>query len=154
MLELDPTKAEYRVRPRQFQRDHGFSRKCADRHQRGYQGPSRRIPEFYWIKGIISMMAAGTDYRLPYLEEAIKAFGVAIARNGERAQISGVPWNADAQLKDVVMALNSTLDSAIALPPGQRRFRGSEDQDRKPVPRAAHLYSETAAQPRCPACEP
>ena len=82
-------------------------------------------PEFYWIKGIISMMAAGTDDKGGYLEEAIKAFGVAIARNENEPKYLASRANAYAQSKNVAMALND-MDSAIALAPDNADFAGQK----------------------------
>ncbi|MEH2491623.1 CHAT domain-containing tetratricopeptide repeat protein [Bradyrhizobium sp. AZCC 2230] len=124
MLELDPTKAEYRVRRANFNATMGFHENAlTDINEAIKLHPEN--PEFYWIKGIISMMAAGTDDKGGYLEEAIKAFGVAIARNENEPKYLASRANAYAQSKNVAMALND-MDSAIALAPDNADFAGQK----------------------------
>ena len=62
------------------------------------------------------MTAAGTDDKRGYLEEAIKAFGTAIATNENEPKYLVSRANAYAQIKDAAKAQND-MDSAIALAP-------------------------------------
>jgi tetratricopeptide (TPR) repeat protein len=73
-------------------------------------------PDFHWIKGIVSMTAAGTDDKRGYLEEAIKAFGRAVELNPNEPKYFVSRANAYAQIKDLPKAQND-MDSAIALAP-------------------------------------
>jgi len=115
VLTLDPTRAEYRVRRANFNATVGlYENALVDIAEAIKLQPDN--PEFYWIKGIISMMAAGTDDKRGFLEEAIKAFSVAISKDERRPKYLASRANAYAQIKDVAKALND-MDSAIALDP-------------------------------------
>lgn len=120
MLELDPAKAEYRVRRANFNATIGlYENALTDINEAIRLQPEN--PEFHWIKGIVSMMAAGTADKGGYIEEAIKAFGVAIAGNENEPKYLASRANAYAQTKDMAKALND-MDSAIALAPDNADF--------------------------------
>jgi tetratricopeptide (TPR) repeat protein len=126
MLELDPAKAEYRVRRANFNATIGlYENALTDINEAIRLHPEN--PEFYWIKGIVSMMAAGTDQKGGYLEEAIKAFGVAIGGNANEPKYLASRANAYAQMKDVEKALND-IDSAVALAPDNADFMAQRDR--------------------------
>jgi tetratricopeptide (TPR) repeat protein len=115
MLKLDPTKPEYFVRRANFNVTVGlYENALSDITEAIKLKPKN--PEFYWIKGIVSMTAAGTDDKRGYVEEAIKAFGTAIATNENEPKYLVSRANAYAQIKDVTKAQND-MDSAIALAP-------------------------------------
>ena len=115
MLKLDPAKPEYFVRRANFNVTVGlYENALSDITEAIKLKPKN--PEFYWIKGIVSMTAAGIDDKRGYLEEAIKAFGTAIATNETEPKYLVSRANAYAQIKDAVKAQND-MDSAIALAP-------------------------------------
>lgn len=115
MLKLDPAKPEYFVRRANFNVTVGlYENALSDITEAIKLKPKN--PEFYWIKGIVSMTAAGIDDKRGYLEEAIKAFGTAIATNENEPKYLVSRANAYAQIKDVAKAQND-MDSAIALAP-------------------------------------
>ncbi|MDA9407114.1 CHAT domain-containing tetratricopeptide repeat protein [Bradyrhizobium sp. CCBAU 45384] len=115
MLKLDPTKPEYFVRRANFNVTVGlYENALSDITEAIKLKPKN--PEFYWIKGVVSMTAAGTDDKRGYVEEAIKAFGTAIAANENEPKYLVSRANAYALIKDVVKAQND-MDSAIALAP-------------------------------------
>ena len=120
MVELDPVKAEYRVRRANFNATMGlFENALTDINEAIRLHPEN--PEFYWNKGIVSMMAAGSDDKGGYLVEAIKAFGVAIATNENEPKYLASRANAYAQSKNLEQALND-IDCAIALAPDNSDF--------------------------------
>ena len=115
MLKLDPAKPEYFVRRANFNVTVGlYENALSDITEAIKLKPKN--PEFYWIKGIVSMTAAGIDDKRGYLEEAIKAFGTAIATNENEPKYLVSRANAYAQIKDAAKAQND-MDSAIALAP-------------------------------------
>ena len=115
MLKLDPAKPEYFVRRANFNVTVGlYENALSDITEAIKLKPKN--PEFYWIKGIVSMTAAGIDDKRGYLEEAIKAFGTAIATNENEPKYLVSRANAYAQIKDTAKAQND-MDSAIALAP-------------------------------------
>ncbi|MCG2632832.1 CHAT domain-containing protein [Bradyrhizobium sp. WYCCWR 13023] len=115
MLKLDPAKPEYFVRRANFNVTVGlYENALGDITEAIKLKPNNA--EFYWIKGIVSMTAAGTDDKRGYVEEAIKAFGTAIATNENEPKYLVSRANAYAQIKDAVKAQND-MDSAIALAP-------------------------------------
>ncbi len=115
MLKLDPTKPEYFVRRANFNVTVGlYENALSDITEAIKLKPANA--EFYWIKGIVSMTAAGADDKRGYVEEAIKAFGTAIATNENEPKYLVSRANAYAQIKDVAKAQND-MDSAIALAP-------------------------------------
>jgi len=115
MLKLDPAKPEYFVRRANFNVTVGlYENALSDITEAIKLKPAN--PEFYWIKGIVSMTAAGSDDKRGYVEDAIKAFGTAIATNENEPKYLVSRANAYAQIKDVVKAQND-MDSAIALAP-------------------------------------
>lgn len=115
MLKLDPTKPEYFVRRANFNVTVGlYENALSDITEAIKLNPGNA--EFYWIKGIVSMTAAGTDDKRGYVEEAIKAFGTAIATNENEPKYLVSRANAYAQINDVAKAQND-MDSAIALAP-------------------------------------
>jgi tetratricopeptide (TPR) repeat protein len=115
MLKLDPAKPEYFVRRANFNVTVGlYENALSDITEAIKLKPKN--PEFYWIKGIVSMTAAGIDDKRGYLEEAIKAFGAAIATNENEPKYLVSRANAYAQIKDDAKAQND-MDSAIALAP-------------------------------------
>ncbi|WP_409190176.1 CHAT domain-containing tetratricopeptide repeat protein [Bradyrhizobium sp. RDM4] len=115
MLKLDPAKPEYFVRRANFNVTVGLYENALNDIAEAIKLKPKNA-EFYWIKGIVSMTAAGTDDKGGYLEEAIKAFGMAIATNENEPKYLVSRANAYAQIKDVVKAQND-MDSAIALAP-------------------------------------
>ncbi|QOZ47494.1 hypothetical protein XH89_31405 [Bradyrhizobium sp. CCBAU 53340] len=115
MLKLDPAKPEYFVRRANFNVTVGlYENALSDITEAIKLKPTSA--EFYWIKGIVSMTAAGTDDKRGYVEEAIKAFGTAIATDVNEPKYLVSRANAYAQIKDVAKAQND-MDSAIALAP-------------------------------------
>ncbi|MDH6262175.1 CHAT domain-containing protein [Bradyrhizobium sp. BR13661] len=115
MLKLDPTKPEYFVRRANFNVTVGlYENALGDITEAIKLKPGNA--EFYWIKGIVSMTAAGSDDKRGYVEEAIKAFSTAIAINGNEPKYLVSRANAFALLKDVAKA-QTDMDSAIALAP-------------------------------------
>lgn len=121
MLKLDPAKPEYFVRRANFNVTVGLYENALGDIAEAIKLKPRNA-EFYWIKGIVSMTAAGTDDKRGYVEEAIKAFGAAIATNENEPKYLVSRANAYAQIKDVVKAQND-MDSAIALAPDNIDFR-------------------------------
>jgi tetratricopeptide (TPR) repeat protein len=115
MLKLDPAKPEYFVRRANFNVTVGLYENALNDITEAIKLKPKN-PEFYWIKGIVSMTAAGIDDKRGYLEEAIKAFGMAIATNENEPKYLVSRANAYAQIKDVAKAQND-MDSAIALAP-------------------------------------
>ncbi|WP_426611050.1 CHAT domain-containing tetratricopeptide repeat protein [Bradyrhizobium sp. McL0616] len=115
MLKLDPAKPEYFVRRANFNVTVGLYENALNDITEAIKLKPKN-PEFYWIKGIVSMTAAGTDDKRGYLEEAIKAFGTAIATNENEPKYLVSRANAFVQIKDVAKA-QSDMDSAIALAP-------------------------------------
>jgi tetratricopeptide (TPR) repeat protein len=115
MLKLDPAKPEYFVRRANFNVTVGLYENALNDITEAIKLKPKN-PEFYWIKGIVSMTAAGIDDKRGYLEEAIKAFGTAIATNENEPKYLVSRANAYAQIKDVAKAQND-MDSAIALAP-------------------------------------
>ena len=115
MIELDPNKAEYRVRRANFNVTVGlYENALKDISEAIRLKPENA--EFFWIKGIISMTASGVDDKLGYLEEAIKAFGAAVSMKPNEPKYLVSRANAYAQIKDLTSAQND-MDSAIALAP-------------------------------------
>ena len=115
MIELDPNKAEYRVRRANFNVTVGlYENALKDINEAIRLKPENA--EFFWIKGIISMTASGVDDKLGYLEEAIKAFGAAVSMKPNEPKYLVSRANAYAQIKDLTSAQND-MDSAIALAP-------------------------------------
>ena len=105
MLKLDPAKPEYFVRRANFNVTVGlYENALSDITEAIKLKPEN--PEFYWIKGIVSMTAAGIDDKRGYVEDAIKAFGTAIATNENEPKYLVSRANAYAQIKDVVKAQN------------------------------------------------
>jgi tetratricopeptide (TPR) repeat protein len=115
MLKLDPAKPEYFVRRANFNVTVGLYENALNDITEAIKLKPKN-PEFYWIKGIVSMTAAGIDDKRGYLEEAIKAFGTAIATNENEPKYLVSRANAYAQIKDDAKAQND-MDSAIALAP-------------------------------------
>lgn len=120
MLKLDPAKPEYFVRRANFNVTVGLYENALGDIAEAIKLKPRNA-EFYWIKGIVSMTAAGTDDKRGYVEEAIRAFGAAIATNENEPKYLVSRANAYAQIKDVVKAQND-MDSAIALAPDNIDF--------------------------------
>ncbi|MFT4115473.1 CHAT domain-containing tetratricopeptide repeat protein [Bradyrhizobium sp.] len=115
MLKLDPTRPEYSVRRANFNVTIGlYENALTDIAEAIRLKPDN--PEFYWIKGIVSMTAAGTDDKRGYLEEAIKAFSTAVATKPDELKYLVSRANAYAQIKDMAKAQND-MDSAIAIAP-------------------------------------
>ncbi len=119
-LKLDPTRAEYRVRRANFNAMVGlYENALADITEAIKLQPDN--PEYYWIKGIICGMASGPDNRRGFLDEAIKAYGVAISRNAQEPKYLVSRANAYAQIKNPENALRD-MDVAIALAPDNADF--------------------------------
>jgi tetratricopeptide (TPR) repeat protein len=119
-LTLDSTKAEYRVRRANFNAMVGFFENAlVDIAEAIKLQPENA--EFYWIKGIIFGMASGPENKRGFLDEAIKAFSAAIAKNVQEPKYLVSRANAYAQIKDLVNGLND-MDSAIALAPDNADF--------------------------------
>jgi tetratricopeptide (TPR) repeat protein len=115
MLTLDPGRAEYRVRRANFNAMVGFYENAlVDIAEAIKLHPENA--EFYWIKGIICGMASGPENKRGFLDEAIKAYTVAISRNGQEPKYLVSRANAYAQINDLVKALND-IDAAIGLAP-------------------------------------
>lgn len=115
MLKLDPAKPEYFVRRANFNVTVGLYENALGDITEAIKLKPKNA-EFYWIKGIVSMTAAGTDDKRGYVEEAIKAFGTAIATNENEPKYLVSRANAYAQIKDAAKAQND-MESAIALAP-------------------------------------
>lgn len=115
MLKLDPAKPEYFVRRANFNVTVGLYENALSDITEAIKLKPRNA-EFHWIKGIVSMTAAGTDDKRGYVEDAIKAFGTAIATNENEPKYLVSRANAYAQINDVAKAQND-MDSAIALAP-------------------------------------
>lgn len=120
MIDLDPVKAEYRARRANFNATMGlYENSLTDINEAIRLHPEN--PEYFWIKGIVSMMAAGTDDKGGYLEEAVNAFGAAIAKNENEPKYLASRANAYAKSKKIAQALND-MDNAIALAPDNADF--------------------------------
>ena len=115
MLKLDPAKPEYFVRRANFNVTVGLYENALNDITEAIK-LKPKTPEFNWIKGIVSKTAEGIDDKRGYLEEAIRAFGTAIATNENEPKYLVSRANAYAQIKDVARAQND-MDSAIALAP-------------------------------------
>jgi tetratricopeptide (TPR) repeat protein len=115
MLKLDPARPEYFVRRANFNVTVGLYENALNDITEAIKLKPEHA-EFYWIRGIVSMTAAGTDDKRGYLEEAIKAFGMAIAMKQDELKYLVSRANAYAQIKDMAKAQND-MDSAIALAP-------------------------------------
>jgi tetratricopeptide (TPR) repeat protein len=119
-LILNPTKAEYRVRRANFNAMVGFYENAlVDIAEAIKLQPDSA--EFYWIKGIICGMASGAENKRGYLDEAVKAYSVAISKNDQEPKYLVSRANAYAQIKDLERCL-SDMDSAIALAPENADF--------------------------------
>lgn len=115
MIELDPNRAEYRVRRANFNVTVGlYENALKDISEAIRLKPENA--EFFWIKGIISMTASGADDKRGYLEEAINAFSAAVSMKPNEPKYLVSRANAYAQIKDLTSAQND-MDSAIALAP-------------------------------------
>lgn len=115
MLKLDPARSEYFVRRANFNVTVGLYENALNDITEAIKLKPEHS-EFYWIRGIVSMTAAGTDDKRGYLEEAIKAFSTAIAMKQDELKYLVSRANAYAQIKDMAKAQND-MDSAIALAP-------------------------------------
>ncbi|MEK9281526.1 MULTISPECIES: CHAT domain-containing protein [unclassified Bradyrhizobium] len=115
MLKLDPAKPEYFVRRANFNVTVGLYENALNDITEAIKLKPADA-EFYWIKGIVSMTAAGTDDKRGYLEQAIKAFGKAVELNQNEPKYFVSRANAYTQIKDVTKARDD-MDSAIALAP-------------------------------------
>jgi tetratricopeptide (TPR) repeat protein len=115
MLKLDPARPDYFVRRANFNVTVGlYENALSDIAEAIKLRPEHA--EFYWIRGIVSMTAAGTDDKRGYLEEAVKAFSTAIAMKQDELKYLVSRANAYVQIKDLEKA-QSDMDSAIALAP-------------------------------------
>jgi tetratricopeptide (TPR) repeat protein len=119
-LILDPTKAGYRVRRANFNAMVGFYENAlVDIAEAIKLQPENA--EFYWIKGIICGMASGPENMRGYLDEAVKAFTVAISKNAMEPKYLVSRAKAFGQIKNLEAALND-MDEAIALAPDNADF--------------------------------
>jgi tetratricopeptide (TPR) repeat protein len=119
-LKLDPDRAEYRVRRANFNAMVGlYENALADITEAIRIQPDNA--EFYWIKGIIYGMASGPENMRGFLDEAIKAFGIAISLNSQESKYLVSRANAYAQIKDREKALKD-MDMAITLAPDNADF--------------------------------
>jgi tetratricopeptide (TPR) repeat protein len=120
MLLLDPAKPEYFVRRANFNVTVGLYENALN----DIAAAIRLRPEnaeYYWIRGVVSMTASGTDDKRGYLEEAVKAFGTAIAMKQDEPKYLVSRANAYLQIKDLAKA-QSDMESAIALAPDNIDF--------------------------------
>jgi tetratricopeptide (TPR) repeat protein len=119
-LILDPAKAEYRVRRANFNAMLGFYENAlVDIAEAIKLQPENA--EFYWIKGIICGMASGPENMRGYLDEAVKAFTVAISKKAIEPKYLVSRAKAFSQIKNLEAALND-MDEAIALAPDNADF--------------------------------
>jgi tetratricopeptide (TPR) repeat protein len=116
-LKLNP-RAEYFVRRANFYALVGFHENAlADIAEALKLQPDNA--EFYWIKGIVCDMAANPDSNRGFMEEAVKAFGIAIDKNPQepkylvsRAHTRVHLGRFDQALDDMDLALGLAPDSA------------------------------------------
>lgn len=119
-IKLDPQNPDYYVRRANFNAVVGlYENALADITEAIRLQPDN--PEYYWIKGIICGMASGPDNRRDFLDEAIKAYGVAISRNAQEPKYLISRANAYAQLKRYPEAITD-IDTAIKLAPDNSDF--------------------------------
>lgn len=115
MLKLDPTRPDYFVRRANFNVTVGLYENALNDIAEAIKLKPEHA-EFYWIKGIVSMTAAGTDDKRGYLEEAVKAFSRATELRPDELKYLVSRANAYAQIRDMPRAL-ADMDNAIALAP-------------------------------------
>jgi tetratricopeptide (TPR) repeat protein len=119
-LKLDPTKPEYYVRRANFNAMVGFPEMAlTDIAEAIKLQPDNA--EFYWVKGIICGLAAGSKNTRGFLEEAIKSFSMAISKNPQEPKYLISRANAYTQLKRNAEGVND-IDKAITLAPDNSDF--------------------------------
>jgi tetratricopeptide (TPR) repeat protein len=119
-LELNPTNPEYHVRRANLNANLGlYENALNDIAEAIKLRPDNA--EFYWVKGIICSIAAGSENTRGFVDEAIKSYGIAILKNPLEPKY--LAWRAKAymQLKLKAEALND-IDKAIALAPDNADF--------------------------------